>query len=391
MAKITSLTPGQEKRLAQAYEEWLAVGRSTANLDRSAAENVVIELYARIGKPKPLVLFFSSPMMCMLARGWLLGLSDQLSAQLSAQLRAQLSAQLSAHLRAQLRAQLSAQLAQLAQLSAQLSAQLRAQLSAQLAQLSAQLRAQLSAQLSAQLDQLSDQLSDQLDQLSDQRFWWAYFSGQHWCGWEAFWAFCREIGVRYTAEQSAHLDLWMRQAKELHWWFPYEGIVLVSERHTSLHVDDRGRLHHPTELACGYSDGWGIHAWHGTRIPETYFQREAAGPEILAERNAEVRRALIERYDELNGKGSFMRACGARVLDSAVQPMHIGGKPMLNELLAIELPEDPEERMVALRVICPSTAREYIIRVPPQMKSVSQALAWTFDVKPSEYVLAQET
>jgi len=71
--------------------------------------------------------------------------------------------------------------------------------------------------------------------------------------------------------------------------------------------------------------------------------------------------------------------------------MHVGGKPMFNELLAIELPEDPEQRIVALRVVCPSTAHEYIIRVPPSMKTVPQALAWTFDVKPGEYVLAQET
>ncbi len=196
--------------------------------------------------------------------------------------------------------------------------------------------------------------------------------------------------MRYLPDQTALLDLWLRQSRGLHWWFPYEGIVLASERHTELHLDDRGRLHHATKMACRYGDGWGVYAWHGTRIPEDLFTQEL-GAEILKIANVEVRRSLIERHDELNGKGSFMRVCGARVLDSAVQPMHIGEQDMFNELLMIDLPDDPEERMVALRITCPSTGREYFIRVPPDQKTVRGALAWTFDLEPSQYILSQET
>ena len=206
-----------------------------------------------------------------------------------------------------------------------------------------------------------------------------------------FYAFCGEIGVRYTTDEKQLLDLWLRQSRSMHWWFPYEGIVLASERHTEVHVDDRGRLHSPRGMACAYSDGWGVYSWHGVIVPERYCQSVVPAREILVEKNVEVRRALIERYDELTEKGRFMLDCGAKIIDSAVQPMRSGQADAVNELLAIELPDDPETRMVALRVIDPSTDRSYIIRVPPDQRTVQGALAWSFNVAPEQYQLAQES
>ena len=212
--------------------------------------------------------------------------------------------------------------------------------------------------------------------------------------------------MRYTADQQAKLELWLRQSRQLHWWFPYEGIVLACERHTSAHVDDRGRLHHPTEMACGYSDGWGIYAWHGVRIPESYFANQPDPATILTERNAEVRRALMERYDALNGKGRFIQDAGAKVIDSAIQPMRPGEQDSLNELLAIDLPDDdPEAKILAVKMVDPSTDRVYIIRVhpecrplhadgsfgEPQAPTVRNALASTHGLRGEEYVLAAES
>ena len=83
--------------------------------------------------------------------------------------------------------------------------------------------------------------------------------------------------------------------------------------------------------------------------------------------------------------------CGATVIDSAVQPMREGRAESINELLAIDLPDDPDGRMVALRVIDPSTGRQYIIRVPPGQKTVKGALAWTFNVPKEKYSLIGES
>ena len=177
----------------------------------------------------------------------------------------------------------------------------------------------------------------------------------------------------------------------MHWWFPFEGVVLVSERHVGLHLDDQGQLHHPSEMACAYGDGWGVYSWHGVLIPELYYKEGVPAKGILAEPNIEVRRALIERYDEKRGKGQFILDCGAKVIGSAVQPMRQGEPDQVNELLRIELPGDPEGSMVMLRVIDPSTGRSYLIRVPPDSPTVHDALAWTFNVAPEEYQLLQES
>jgi len=162
-----------------------------------------------------------------------------------------------------------------------------------------------------------------------------------------------------------------------------------------LERDADHRLHAAHGMAIEYRDGFGIYAWHGVRVPTQYYLRDHTAREILAEPNAEVRRALIERYDEIHAteelkKGKWLLDVGAKVIDTAIQPMR-DGKDGINELLAIELPEDPEERMVALRVIDPSTGRQYIIRVPPDQKTVRGALAWTFRLTEQEYVLAQES
>lgn len=72
-----------------------------------------------------------------------------------------------------------------------------------------------------------------------------------------------------------------------------------------------GHLHHATEPAIAYGDGWSVYAWHGTRIPPQYYAQPVTAQHILHESNAAVRRALIERY----GQERFFLEAGATVLD----------------------------------------------------------------------------
>ena len=145
--KIERLTPAQEVLLADTYQEWLRVGRSTARINRPEAQTVIGDMYEAIGEKRPVVLFFSSPIMCMFAYAFLkdnlLKDRSQLFSQLSSQLRSQLDSQLSSQLSSQLFSQLSSQL--FSQLFSQLNSQLDSQL---FSQLSSQLDSQLSSQLS---------------------------------------------------------------------------------------------------------------------------------------------------------------------------------------------------------------------------------------------------
>lgn len=102
--------------------------------------------------------------------------------------------------------------------------------------------------------------------------------------------------------------------------------------------------------------------------------------EILQERNAEVRRIMIERL----GLQRFLAEANAETLHTDTDA---GG---IRKLLRLALAND--EDLVCVSVNCPSTGRHYLIRVPPSMQDCHQAVAWTagFD-NPDDYAPLVET
>lgn len=116
--------------------------------------------------------------------------------------------------------------------------------------------------------------------------------------------------------------------------------------------------------------------WNGVAIDERIaFRPEAiAVEEVLSEPNAELRRVLLERY----GLERFMLDADAEVLDEDRDP---GGVRKL-----LRVPMEGDEDLVCVMVHCPSTGGRYLLRVPPDMRTCHQAIAWTagFD-DPSQY------
>jgi len=106
--------------------------------------------------------------------------------------------------------------------------------------------------------------------------------------------------------------------------------------------------------------------WRGVPVDERIaFRPETlSAQEILAERNAEIRRVMIERMGYLR----FAEDADAKVLDRDEDP----GGP--RQLLRIEL--DGDEPLIGLVCSCPSTSRQYFLRVPPATKTCRQAAAW---------------
>jgi len=140
------------------------------------------------------------------------------------------------------------------------------------------------------------------------------------------------------------------------------------------------RLHREDGPAIEYEDGSGFYFWKGIRVPDHLILRPdlLRVDMILSEANVEMRRVMIERY----GLDRFVLDAHAKTLD----------KWKDNELLSIELPEDPDRCLIALKLRCPSTAAVYIIRVPPDQRTVQGALAWSFGLaNPEHYVLRQES
>lgn len=102
--------------------------------------------------------------------------------------------------------------------------------------------------------------------------------------------------------------------------------------------------------------------------------------EVLNEPNAELRRVKLARI----GFEQFLEKANPEILDS---DMDAGGK---RTLFRVELKDD--EPLVCVSVICPSTSRRYLLRVPPDTNTCRQAVAWTagFD-NPDDYRPRVET
>ena len=122
--------------------------------------------------------------------------------------------------------------------------------------------------------------------------------------------------------------------------------------------------------------------WRGVPIEERVaFRPETITiQEIFQEQNTEKRRVLLERM----GYDLFLRQARAMELD---KDRDAGG---VRRLLRVEFAGD--EPLVCLNVFCPSTGRQYMLRVPPQMRHCHAAAAWIagFD-NPDEYQPIQET
>ncbi|MEY3827062.1 MAG: hypothetical protein RLZZ148_1880 [Cyanobacteriota bacterium] len=98
--------------------------------------------------------------------------------------------------------------------------------------------------------------------------------------------------------------------------------------------------------------------------------------EILYTDNVELRRLLIERL----GYEKFLEQVGGIVRHRDTDS---GGE---RQLIYVPFEDDDDEPLMVLKVICPSTGHNHILRVPPYMRTCHQAAAWIagFD-NPHEY------
>ena len=375
--KITKLTTSQETRLIEFREEWLKIGLCCEPADFTTGDEVIRGFYARLKKPSPIILHFSSPAICELAVNFIFMLLKEKPSQLWSQLGSQLESQLWSQLGSQLRSQLGSQLG--SQLRSQLGSQLESQLWSQLrSQLRSQLGSQLGSQLWSQLwSQLGSQLGSQLrSQLWSPQLYFRNnsFGGQHWCAWEAFYLFGHEIGVTYKAEDIALLLEWARQSQSIGWWAPWDGICFVSDRPRLVKFDAEKRFHNETGKSVEYSDGWGVSSWHGVQVPDEWIvKKQDLTPKVaLTWKNIEQRRAACE----IIGWERILHELNAKTIDK-------DGDPEIGELVEVELPEIGKEKF--LRVVC-GTKRSFALPVPPNMKTALEANAWTFGLDKVTFV-----
>jgi hypothetical protein len=171
-------------------------------------------------------------------------------------------------------------------------------------------------------------------------------------------------------------------AAEAGWWWPYEDLVIVSERPRELHRDETGRLHRGDGPALAFPGGFELHAWRGMPVPAGFVASLAAltAETIAGEENAELRRVMLEVY----GFERYIAEAGGTMAD----------RDTMGVLWRIDMPGDEPAVIVEVVNSTPEpdgTSRTYWLRVPPRTRTAREAVAWTFGLTAEEYQPAKET
>ncbi len=193
-----------------------------------------------------------------------------------------------------------------------------------------------------------------------------------------FYDFCRQSGLKLD-----QIDASSKLASACGWFWPMKDICIMTARPKIVTTDSAGRMHNEKGPCLSYPDGWQMNAIHGVVAPPRLisFLRERTFAAIAAERNVEVRRMMLDIY----GVEKFLREAGAVLIQK-------------DECGALYLRASPNMPNPALFVcVINSTPepdghyRRYFIRVPPEMRTAREAVAWTFGLSAQEYKPLRET
>ena len=195
--------------------------------------------------------------------------------------------------------------------------------------------------------------------------------GSHDAAWLAYYdAMCRIVGL--VSQTAPFAGLWAL-ARSAGWALPHSGVCWISERHDRLRWDTAGRLHCENGPAIRYPDGWGVHLWHGTRVPAAWIEERATltAQTALTWVNVEQRRAACE----ILGWDAVLAETHAVVVEQDADPS-------IGTLLRADLPDAPGSQF--LRVRC-ATGREFVLSVPADVRTAREANASTWGLGPDEY------
>jgi hypothetical protein len=166
---------------------------------------------------------------------------------------------------------------------------------------------------------------------------------------------------------------------------PFRDDLLVSRPPTKAIFDASGRIHATDQPALIYPNGDEIGAITGIRVPAKIFHKRHGIKldDILYESNMEVRRILIERY----GIDRFL--AGIHATPTSVDDystLYHSRNPRKQFI-----PDDETSAYVKLLNSTPEPGttdvyKEYLLRVPPNVRTPQEAVAWSFNLETEEYV-----
>lgn len=180
------------------------------------------------------------------------------------------------------------------------------------------------------------------------------------------------------------IDPLISLSKVCGWWTPLRNVAIVQHRAKEIHRDNQGRLHNTNGAAVcfrGNSTVNNVYAVHGVRVPKNVIDRNYTVKDIDNERNAEVRRVMIELYGQVK-----------YIVDSGAKEVH---KDEFGTLFVKDLVDD--EPLMMVKVVnstqeVDGSFKDYWIRVDPKayggIKTARAAVASTWRNKDGSFVFA---
>lgn len=349
-----------QREAADIREEWLGWALSTLPADRPAAEAAISGLYRLIGLAPPRFHWVASPIAALatVPPGVRLRPSEAVERMSEWPLPPRFTAAMRA-------------------LSRELDAQLR-WVHRPMEQL---IRRKVHSSLSRSADST---IRRPLDLAHDEPYRLSSVYGMQCASWVAHYDALRwAAGVVFTPEQTRRLELWAAAIRSCGWWWPREGVCVISERPLTLRTEVWGddgevRLHCPDGPAMRYADGWDMYAWHGTNVP-SWVVTDPSVQRIAHEPNVEVRRCAIEHI----GWASYIDQAGLRLVASAPDPGNPGSDLLLYDmrretrvLLAVNGSVERDGRR-----------RRYGLTVPGFLDDPVAAAGWTYGLSAEQYSL----
>jgi hypothetical protein len=160
------------------------------------------------------------------------------------------------------------------------------------------------------------------------------------------------------------------------WWRPEAEICFMVDRPTTLELDERGHLHR----RAIYPDGDTFYAIHGIEVSERIAEGKYTASQIDSTANIEVRRVMIEDY----GAERYLKESGAEIIH----------RDSFGVLYRKALEGDEPIVMVKVRNSTPEpdgTFKDYFLRVPPNIVTAHEAVAWSFGMERKHYAPTKET
>ena len=197
--------------------------------------------------------------------------------------------------------------------------------------------------------------------------------------------------ARLASAGDARLGRALRDAcRETGSFWLYPDLAVIADRPKSIRRDGQGRLHASLGPAVEYRDGFAVYASHGVHIPAGVMEHPGriGVQDIDTERNAEVRRVMLERM----GVGRYLELTGAQRV-AQDQTGVLWRRPAATargRVRAMRAAPGPRQPICFVEVVNGTrepdgTRKRYFLRVPPDMQTAREAVAWTYGLTAEQY------